>query len=258
MAGIAAGGRILLRVGDQRLVLRALRPADITGVWSIPVLGAVEAIGAGEGVAEIPTIGGVLRVHAQVVLIDGAVALQASGSHEAMIVMDADADPIGCEPPTPGTSTRSEPVVEQRRDNVRGALDLHLRGALVTGPGSGVDDELALRGTTSTVSAGGFSAQVEVHRPYRSTTTPRRLGSVHTLRPGAQVYVELELPDDLLVPTIVEVVTYRRDIVRAKFLEIAPIDRERLVRLVFVEQRRLLAQRQEQPSTETVSGPEAL
>lgn len=60
---------------------------------------------------------------------------------------------------------------------------------------------------------------------------------------GARVFVELQLPDAGLVPAVVRVVAGDDQRVRVAFVDVAPIDVERLVALVFRVQREQLAER---------------
>jgi PilZ domain len=119
------------------------------------------------------------------------------------------------------------PMQIQRRDDVRAEVRLPVRAVL---------DQIRLRpasepvvsaydGSTVNLSAGGIGVRLDV-RP-----------------DGGRLYAELDLPDGRLVPAVLTVVEVGTALLRARFVEIDPVDRERLVRLVFEQQRRELAAR---------------
>jgi c-di-GMP-binding flagellar brake protein YcgR len=191
----------------------------------------------GEGMVEVPTSSGLVEFDAHVALDGGMLVLRPQKSAHAQ---NRDAETV------PGDAqSETQPVAVQRREDVRGSVELRVRGAVVTGPEATGDEELALSGATLTLSAGGISAQVETSAPHAVHMAGRRAPRppAVTVPAGTQAYVEVEMPDGLIVPSIVEVVAFQRGLLRAKFLEIASVDRERLVRLVFAAQRRELAQR---------------
>jgi hypothetical protein len=65
---------------------------------------------------------------------------------------------------------------------------------------------------------------------------------VHRLPPASTVFVELGLPG-LPAPAVLRRVAGGSTVLRGSFADIARADVERLVRLVFTEQRRILAAR---------------
>jgi hypothetical protein len=203
----------------------------------------------GDGWAEVPTSSGLVEFDARVVMDGGMLVLRPQKSAQA-------------QGPDAGTTLGeadggAPPVAVQRREDVRGSVELRVRGAVVTGPEATGDEELALSGATLTLSAGGISAQVETSAPHAAHVAGRQAprAPAVTVPAGTQAYVEVEMPDGLIVPSIVEVVAFQRGLLRAKFLEIASVDRERLVRLVFAAQRRELAQRRK-ASGSGRTGPE--
>jgi hypothetical protein len=119
-------------------------------------------------------------------------------------------------------------ILLQRRADVRGPVSLRLRGAALDAAGADSLTESELEGATLTVSAGGLSAD---------------LGGDRAAPAGSRLYLELELPGSVLVPAVVAVIELSSGRLRARFEDIAPVDRERLVRLVFAEHRRQLAER---------------
>jgi hypothetical protein len=214
MSSVAVGSRVLISLegsaeeGDLRIVARALRAADLDDDWVIPVMADAAALPAsGEpirGVAEFSTAGGPVRLDADFVHADGALVLRAPG-------------------------LRTAAFTEQRRENVRGTVQLPLRGTVLAGgsaPGQGVVADLT--GTTASVSAGGLAAELE---------------SAATMSAGARIYLELSMPGGDLAPCVLSVVACDEGYVRARFIDISPLDRERLVRLVFARQRAELAER---------------
>lgn len=119
------------------------------------------------------------------------------------------------------------PMQIQRRADVRAEVRLPVRA---------VPDRFRLRpasepvvsaydGSTVNLSAGGIGVRLDL-QPDRD-----------------RLYAELDLPDGRLVPAVLTVVEAGTALLRARFVEIDPVDRERLVRLVFEQQRRELAAR---------------
>jgi PilZ domain len=226
MTSVAAGSKLLIHGTRLPVVLRSLRDVDLNGGWTVPVMADVAAFQAagvvpGRIVVEFPTSRGPIRIDAELVQSDQFVVLRAPGLRPAA-------------------------MVDQRRESVRGTVQLRLRGTILT-PGAkiptrssvvvqdvaeGISAELA--GHTATVSAGGISAD---------------LPALHGVGPGATVYLELELPAGDLAPAVMTLLEHTGSLVRARFLDISPLDRERLVRLVFARQRTELAERSQ------LSGP---
>lgn len=218
MPRVIAGSRLLLHTADGLIVLRSLRDSDVTDVWCIPVIGDVAALHAGACDVDVPTDDGPMRVRA---------ILRPRGTELALY-------PVG--------SVASIPV--QRRRDVRGAMNLPLRAEVLSGDANSLQPSLGalaeelggdaakrtahVFGTTTNLSAGGLSAQLD--RQAR-------------LRPGVGLYVELDLPDGDVAPAVVSVVEQHGFAIRARFIDIAPRHRERLARLVFARQRAELADR---------------
>jgi hypothetical protein len=217
MASVAAGSRLLVHGAHVPLVLRSLRGVDLDGGWSVPVLGdvaALQAAGLGIGTTpvEFPTEHGVVRLDAELVQSDGAFLLRAP-------------------------SLRTAAMIEQRRENVRGVVELPVRGTVLdagssrthgSAPAPDEGAEVDLEGVTRTVSGGGISAEVQA--------------TTH-VGPGTRIYVELQLPGGELAPAVMTVLEQAGSTVRASFTDISPLDQERLVRLVFTRQRAELADR---------------
>lgn len=210
MASVQAGSRMILRTPTGAVTLRALETVELGQDWSLPVLAPIKALTDNVGVLEVPGVDGVLAAQAYLVMTDGRLELR---------------------PGSPGPE--AQPVLQQRRGDVRGAVELPVRGAAldaVDAPATQDDarTEVQLEGATLSVSAGGILAE---------------LADGAIAPTGARLYLELELPDGVLVPCVVSVVESVPGRLRARFVDIAPVDRERLVRLVFVEQRRQAAAR---------------
>jgi hypothetical protein len=219
MASVAAGSKLRVQGSRSTLVLRSLRAVELDGGWCVPVLGDVAALlSAGittrVAIVEFPTESGFVRLDAELVRNDDAFVLRAPG-------------------------LRTAAIVEQRRENVRGLIRLPLRGTVLATAstraevGSEEDDEPAgpdLAGTTESVSAGGFSADLE-RAPWVSA--------------GSKIYVELGMPGGDLAPAVLSVIERDGTRVRARFIDISPRDRERLVRMVFARQRAELAERRQ-------------
>ena len=127
----------------------------------------------------------------------------------------------------PGTA--DAPALRQRRQDVRGRLSLPLRATAADAAAQRVFSDGVVEGVTLDVSAGGVG--VDLHP--RSGSTPY----------GSRLYLELSLPDHRLVPAVLSVVELSDRKLHGRFVDIAAADREHLVRLVFVEQRRALAER---------------
>lgn len=203
MAVVAAGSGLVLRVGANRVVLRALREVELEGDWSIPVLASAPALTWGGGMVEMVTEDGVTAFDAHLAVAGGTLVLR------------------------PGAAAQQLAV--QRRQDVRAPIVLPLRGVVVSGQGRSGLDQVGMQGATITVSGGGIEAGVDL-------TAPR-------LPVGTAVFMELSLPEGILVPAVLAVVEHRPRRVRGRFVDIAAADRERLVRMVFEQERRSLAGR---------------
>lgn len=211
MTSVPVGSRVLLRSSTGSATLRVLHEAVLDAEWSIPVIGLASALQHGAATFELVTDGGPLTV-------EGYLHLTRSGLTLRPGPRPAEAD----------SAPEPVPALQQRREYVRAAVRLPLRGAAVDAVSRNAVAEAVLTGSTVSVSAGGVCAE---------------LRSASTIPTAARLYLELELPGGQLAPTVVSVVEGSAGWLRAQFVDIAPIDRERLVRLVFARQREELAQR---------------
>jgi len=223
MTTVAAGSRLLVQGEQASVVLRALRAAQLEGGWSVAVLGDVAALQAAgltgrTAVVEFPTENGPVRLDAEVVQADGHFLLRAPG-------------------------LRAAAIVEQRRENVRALVRLPLRGTVLaaastasrpTTTRSQAGEDIAeagpgvvLAGTTESVSGGGISLELQ--------------GA--DVAAGSTIYIEIGMPGGDLAPAVLTVLDHDGSTLRAQFVDISPLDRERLVRLVFTRQRAELAER---------------
>lgn len=222
MTTVAAGSRLLVHGGKAPVVLRTLRAAQLRGGWSVDVIGDVAALQAAgltgrTAVVEFPTAEGPMRLDVKVVQEDGSLRLQAPG-------------------------LRAAAVIDQRRTSVRAPVRLPLRGAVLATASTSTRSQAAvnitadgarrvvLTGTTETVSSGGISLE---------------LPGADGISAGASIYVELEMPGGALAPAVLSVLDHDGRTLRARFVDISPLDRERLVRLVFIRQRAELAERRQ-------------
>jgi hypothetical protein len=203
---------LLVHGGQTSLVLRSLRAVELDGGWCVPVMGDVGAMQAAglttpTTLVEFPTDAGPVRLDAELVQADDTFVLRAPG-------------------------LRTAAMIEQRRENVRGLVQLPFRGTVLAAAStrSQVPDSTGvdLEGITQTVSGGGISADLD--------------GTL-SVTPGSRIYVELGMPGGDLAPAVMTVVEHAGPRVRARFTDISPLDRERLVRLVFARQRAELAER---------------
>lgn len=217
MTSVAAGSKLIVHGAQGTVVLRSLRTVELEGGWQVSVLGdlaALQSAGIDGGTlpVDFATDQGLLRLEAEVLVGDGSFLLKVPG-------------------------LRTAALVEQRRENVRAGVRLPLRGTVLS---SGVDTrsqaeadldqggaQVILDGITETVSAGGISAQL----------------AAGTIVPGARIYLELAMPGGNLAPAVLSTLGQAGTIIRAEFVDISPLDRERLVRLVFSQQRAELAGR---------------
>jgi hypothetical protein len=203
MAIVPAGSRLVLRTDHGTASLRTLRDVELVGQWSVPVLAPLRALEDGDGVLEVGTDTGWFSAAAHLRLADGVLEVCQGAS--------------------------STPALLQRRQDVRGRMSLPLRAAAVDAAAEQVFADEVVEGVTLDVSAGGVG--VDLHP--RSGRTPY----------GSRLYLELSLPQGSLVPAVVAVVELADRRLHGRFVDIAAVDRERLVRMVFEEQRRDLAAR---------------
>jgi hypothetical protein len=224
------------------LSLRSLRAVELNGGWSVPVLGDVAAVQAaglltGTAVVEFPTDHGPIRLDAELIQTDGRFVLRAPGLRPAARVEQRREDVRGVvQLPLRGTilaiastSTRSQ-ARSQVRSKTRSQPDESAVGPAAAVGAAGADDGgiVVLEGVTETVSGGGISAEL--------------IGAAG-VTPGSKIYVELGMPGGDLAPAVMTVLEHDGPRVRARFIDISPLDRERLVRLVFTKQRVDLAER---------------
>lgn len=227
MAATKVGTRIVVKGRSGRLMLRALRAIELEGGWAVPVmadLAALASAGIQAGDVEID------------VLTDrGSVCLDAELVHsDGMFLVRA-----------PGLRTAS--ITEQRRENVRAAVSMPVRGTILTarrGPGEQVSrhdgptgPRHVLEGTTRTVSATGMSVV---------------FGALPAgAQEGTRLYLEFTMPGGDVAPAVATVVQRQPVsggvLARVRFLDISPLDSERLVRIVFARQRAELAERRRTP-----------
>jgi PilZ domain len=212
MVAVAPGDRVVLQTDDGYVALRVLRGAELVGSWQVHVLALVGRAPTAAGTLELARDGGgVDRLPARLGVVDGALVLQAGHASA----------------PTGGLVSDDG---EQRRDDVRGELHLPVRVAALDGHGEEAFHGRVIVGHTLDVSAGGARLDLP--------------GLSATLSEGCRLYLEGELPGGQLAPAVVSVVHHEPSgPVRVRFVDLAPVDRERLVRLVFEAERRLLAER---------------
>jgi hypothetical protein len=230
MTVVAAGSRVLLRTANGVRALRTLRDVTVepgSGVsWFLPVVAEVDALALGPGTAELPTPDGVLQVQ---------VALEGQGGR------------LGLRPVAP-----PEGPLLQRRGDVRSSVSVPVRGALLPdgplntrpAPLSGDGARRAdLQGVTIDASGGGIAATV-AGRLLDAGVADEASGGNRPIVAGSRLYVEFDLPDGRGPVTAVAVVVLQRGpLLRARFHDITPADRERLVRVVFAQHRDELRER---------------
>jgi hypothetical protein len=222
MTTVTAGSRLVIHGPESTLTLRTLRTIELVGDWYVPVMADLEllqAAGVTDATSEVdfPTDQGRLRLDAELLQTDEALVLRAPG-------------------------LRTAAMIEQRRENVRGLVRLPLRGKVLVSSGAASRSQGAqeaqesdrpeigvdLAGTTSSVSGGGISAELTM---------------ADWVDAGSKIYVEIEMPGGDLAPAVMTVLHHEGQLVRARFVDISALDRERLVRLVFARQRAELAER---------------
>ena len=224
MTTVASGSKVLVHGSQSTVTLRSLRSVDLDGGWSVGVLGdlgQLEAAGVSAPLVDVEFVidGTRVRLDAELVKSEGVFLLRAPG-------------------------LRTAALEEQRRENVRALIRLPLRGTVLTASDSPtrprgdeqVSGDIQLSGVTRTVSGGGISVELE-----------EQSGVV----PGTTIYIELEMPSGELAPAVLTVVEQEGPTVRARFVDISPLDRERLVRLVFTRQRAELAERRRAAAYQT-------
>lgn len=230
MPVVEAGSRVLLKTPKGERVLRTLKDVYVDPAaemaWFVPVVADIAALGLGPGTAEFPTPDGLLQ--AQVVL-------EGQGSGLGLRAIGPNGKPL-----------------LQRRGDVRSQIKVPLRGALLpdgplstrpaplTGDGARRPD---IDGTTLDASGGGLAAHMngELLDAVVRDGSP---GGTRALRAGSRLYVEMDLPDGRGTAAAVAIVVVQRGaLLRLQFHDIAPADRERLVRMVFARHRDELKER---------------
>jgi hypothetical protein len=230
MPVVEAGSRVLLRTPKGERVMRTLKDVYVDPsaemAWFVPVVADVTALGLGPGTAELPTPDGVLQ---------------------AQVILEGQGAGLGLRAVGPN----GKPLL-QRRGDVRSSINLPLRATLLpdgplttrpaplTGAGARSAD---IDGTTLDASGGGLSAHVngELLDAVLRDGSP---GGHRPLRVGSRLYLELDLPDGRGTAAAVAVVVVQRGaLLRVQFHDIAPADRERLVRMVFARHRDELKER---------------
>ncbi len=129
-------------------------------------------------------------------------------------------------------------------EDVRGEVHLPVRVAALDGRAEQALHGLVLTGHTLDVSAGGARLALPGLR------TPPVV--------GARLYVEIELPDAELAPGRGRGRPAADGALQVRFLDLAPLDRDRLAGLVFEAERRLLAERRRPPDVKVVVRPAAV
>ncbi|GLY31613.1 PilZ domain-containing protein [Kineosporia sp. NBRC 101731] len=235
MASIAWGSKLVVRAGDVEVSMRSLRTVDLTGSgWAIPVMADLQSLqdaglpdpASGPLTVDLTTDSGPIRMDVEIVATAGDLMLRSAKTR-------------------PSEALRPASLTDQRRENVRGPVNLEFRGTLMGRPdqtgvrrgpptrrplqpgslaamGPGPEAMATLIGVTTSISAGGLCADLEESAP---------------ITPGVQIYGEVTLPGGDLVPVLMIVLEETRKGFRAEFTDISPIDRERLVRLVFNRER---------------------
>ena len=209
MPTVPAGTRLVLHTASGLIGMRSLRQVELLGDWAIPVMAPATALIEGSGQVELTTSDGVLLVKAQ--LIQGP---------DSLLLCPGDG--------------RGRLILQQRRNDVRACVELPVRGVFLDPGAIPAELEAQFSASTGNLSGGGLAAAIlaDVKHPGGR------------LRPGGdRIFVELALEESRVVPAVLRVVAWQAGLLRATFLDIAPIDREALIRLVFAHQRRALAAR---------------
>jgi len=212
MPTVPAGTRLMLHTSTGLIGMRSLRPVDLVGAWAIPVMASAAALVEGHGSVELATSDGVVRVRAQ--LVQGP---------DSLLLCPGDGG--------------GRPVLQQRRNDVRAALELPLQGVFLEPGLVPAELDAQFRASTDNLSGGGLAVIL-----------PESLGGREGARRlvptgGDRIFLEMTLEAGRVVPMVVRVVDWQGRRLRGRFLDIAPADREALVRLVFAQQRRDLAGR---------------
>jgi hypothetical protein len=202
MVSVPTGSRLVLRIPDGRSVeALALSTASLTSTCVLPVLPAPDALEVERGIAEIPTGQGLVRLAAR---------------------LDSGAGLLTLEVPS-----MVQPV--QRRAHARADIDLPVSGTAAAGPLPGgvtgwahggfgsAPPRIPFSGRTLDLSAGGMRARVALEGPDLALATALQ-----------ELYVELDLAGPKPAAVILRVVSLRSDVLRARFVFVAPSDQRDL------------------------------
>jgi PilZ domain len=208
MITVTAGDRLVLATDEGPVVVRVLRDTELVGPWRVHVLAPSEHVRPLTGVLEVTADAGeVHRLPVRLALVDGALVLCAG--HGVTV-----------------------PAPAQRREDVRAELHLPVRSTPLDAGG-----EVAFAGGVATghsVDVSGGGARLDL--PGLRRAVPR----------GARLFAEFELPGGDLAPAVLATVHHPwPGPMHVRFVDLAPVDRERLVRLVFEAQRALLIERRD-------------
>ena len=235
MVVVEVGTRIVLTGDGTRTTLRALGATDLDGAWALPVLAAATGLHDTTGTIEVATPRGVLTLPARLAVDGAGLTLRAA--------------------PRPGGAPAA---LRQRRDDVRGPLELTVRCAVLPAATdhaatdhAHTDHPRADHAAGHPVDHGEPDPVDRAARALRTGLTTSVSGGgvgllLHTApggarpAPGDLLHLELDLGPGPAVVAVAEVVD-ASPVLRARFLRIAPSDRERLVRAVFEAERQALA-----------------
>lgn len=193
MICVPGGSRLVLRTGDgRRIEALTLVTTKVEDQGRIPVLAAPDSGAFETGTAEVPTEAGLVLVSARLLSRDGLLELN----------MPIDPRPI------------------QRRAHARDDRALELHGVAVARPlpgGHTLGPPVSFRGLTRDISTGGLGALVEME------TAGARLPSQFS-----ELFVELDLGGPRPAGVVMQVVSMRSDLLRARFVYLSPADRAHL------------------------------
>jgi PilZ domain len=210
MIKVTAGDRLVVTTNEGCVAVRALRDADLVGAWRVNVLAPLGHEHPRSGILEVADAGLIHRLPVRLVIVDGALTLCAGR---------------GPVQPLP-------PPAAQRREDVRAEVHLPVRSTALDARAEAAFGGGPLSGHTVDVSGGGARLDLA--------------GLRAAVPPGARLFAELELPGGELAPVVLGTVRHPwPEPLHGRFLDVAPVDRERLVRLVFEAQRGLLLERRD-------------
>jgi hypothetical protein len=215
---IEPGTRLVLRTAHRAILVRALGAGALSGQWSLPVMAATVAWEPVRGELDLPTGAGSAVLEAELARVDAGMVLRAPPERAG-------------DGARPAARHDRGPHRVQRRAHARAVVEVPVRAGLLDGEATEPDEEVrVMTGRTLSVAGGGLAL---------------RWDEPQHLLPGFRLYLELAPESGRLLPAVVQVVTAAANHrhVRVRFLDIAPADVERLVRLVFVAQRTEIASR---------------